>query len=128
MAVTRAVMEISECIEEERLAMLDMRCQLLFRTGLRRVLADQLKELELEQECYCCMLLTDLDATRAAFAAWRAFVESMLDEHMFGVPYAVFLGDDGLVHKHDAIALAMGDLFRRRYECLAKYVRLLETR
>lgn len=46
---------------------------------MRRVLAYQLKELELEQECYCCVLRMDLDATRAAFGAWRACVESMLD-------------------------------------------------
>ena len=128
MEVTQSVMEISESIEEERTAMHGVRCQLLFHKEMRRVLAYQLKELELEQECYCCVLRMDVDATRAAFGAWRAFVESMLDDHMFGVPYAVFLGNEGLVYKHDAIALAMGDLFRRRYECLASYVRLLETR
>ena len=125
------IIDISEGIERERITLCHLRCDLMFDEmyDLRNVIADYILDLRFEQEVYCCILRMDVGASEAALVIWRDHVQSMLDEHMFGTPYEVFLTlthlqpeQVHLLHGHDAIALHIAAMIRNRYGCLRRHI------
>ena len=114
--------EISERIEDEKGHMRELKVRMLFEDDYRRILTDQLSQLKVEQEFFCCLIRLDVTGARRTLDNWRTVVQTMLDEHMFGTPYKVFVSTDTVVVGQDAISMHMADSMRRRYECLSRYV------
>lgn len=121
------MIDLSEEIVEERRMLENLSLKFLETDNqiFRSILIDQLKDIDQEQEFYCCLKKMDLNASQDAFHNWRDFTQLILDEHMFETPYEVYIGgnsDSDIIYGHDAISLYLAERLRIRYECLKAHL------
>jgi carbamate kinase len=129
------IMSISENIEDEKARLVYVKVELLcpnseskYVKSFKDIITHKMQGLKMEQEIFCALLRSDVNASKDAFDTWKEFVQSILDTHMFDKSYEAYIVSDAahIIYGSDAITMHISHVFKQRFNYIDKYISIAQ--